>query len=67
MATVKVKGQSHLKTKVKFTYNYENSIFCSIFVVKFLTHGAYSGSCHIPNVKGQGQLKVEFDAIVPYH
>ena len=67
MATVKVKGQGHLKTKVKVTLNYENSIFCSIFVVKVLTHGAYSGSCHSPKVKGQGHLKVKFDAIVPYH
>ena len=67
MATVKVKGQGHLKTKVKVTKNYENSFFCTIFMVKFLTHGAYSGSCHSSKVKGQGHLKVKFGAIVSYH
>ena len=67
MATVKVKGQGHLKTKVKVTYKLRKYHFCSIFVVKFFTHGAYSGSCHSPKVKGQGHLKVKFDAIVPYH
>ena len=39
----------------------------AIFVVKFLTYGAYSGSCHSQKVKGQGHLKVKFDAIVPCH
>ena len=67
MATVKFKGQGHLKTKVKVTLNYKKKDFCSIFVVKFLTHGAYSVTCHSPKVKGQGHLKVKFDAIVPYH
>ena len=66
MATVKVKGQGHLKTKVKVTKNYENSFFCTIFMVTFLTHGAYSGSCHSSNVKGQGHLKVKSGAIVSY-
>ena len=64
MATVKVKGQGHLKTKVK---NYEKSHFCSIFMLKFLTNGDYSGSCHCSKVKGQGHLKVKFGAIVSYH
>ena len=59
MATVKVKGQGHKK--------YEKSLFCSIFMLKFLTHGAFSGSCHSSKVKGQGHLKVKFGAIVSYH
>ena len=67
MATVKVKGQGHLKTKVKVTKNYENSFFFYNFYGKFLTHGAYSGSCHSSKVKGQGHLKVKSGAIVSYH
>ena len=55
----KNEGQGHVKLR--------KSHFCSIFVVKCLTHGAYSGSCHSPKVKGQGHLKVKFDAIAPYH
>ena len=55
----KNEGQGHVKLQKKH--------FCSIFVVKFLTHGAYSVTCHSPKVKGQGHLKVKFDAIVPYH
>ena len=55
----KNEGQGHVKLRKKH--------FCSIFVVKFLTHGAYSESCHSQKVKGQGHLKVKFDAIVPYH
>ena len=55
----KNEGQGHVKLQ---KYH-----FCSIFVVKFLTHGAYSVTCHSPKVKGQGHLKVKFDAIVPYH
>ena len=47
--------------------NYEKSLFCSIFMLKFLTHGAYLGSCHSSKVKGQGHLKVKFGAIVSYH
>ena len=47
--------------------NYEKSLFCSIFMLKFFTHGAYSGSCHCSKVKGQGHLKVKFGAIVSYH
>ena len=67
MATVKVKGQGHLKTKVKVIKNFEKSLFCSIFMLIFLTQGAYSGSCHCTKVKGQGHLKVKFGAIVSYH
>ena len=67
MATVKVKGQGHLKTKVKVTKNYEKSLFYSIFMLKILNHGAYSGSCHSSKVKGQGHLKVKFGPIVSYH
>ena len=55
------------KKKVKVTKNYEISFFCTIFMVKILTHGAYSGSCHSSKVKGQGHLKVKFGAIVSYH
>ena len=47
--------------------NYENSFFCIIFMVNFLTHGAYSGSYHSSKVKGQGHLKVKSGAIVSYH
>ena len=67
MATVKVKGQGCLKMKVKVTKSYEKKLFCSIFMVKFLTQSAYSGSCHSSTVKGQGHLKVKFGAIVSYH
>ena len=66
MGTVKVKGEGHLKTKVKVTKNYEKNLFCSIFMLKFLTHAAYSGSCQSSKVKGQGHLKVKFGAIVSY-
>ena len=60
MATVKIKGHCHLKTKVKITKNYENSFFAQFFIVK------YSGSCHSSKVKGQGRLKIKFGAIVFY-
>ena len=45
----------------------KRSLFCLIFMLKFLTHGAYSGSCHSSKVKGQGLSKVKFGAIVSYH
>ena len=65
MATVKVKGQDHLKTKVKVTKNYEKAFFLLNFMLKFLTHGAYSGSCS--KVKGQGHLKVKCSTKVSNH
>ena len=65
MVTVKAKGQGHLKTKVKVKQNNENS-FLHNFMVKLLTHGAYSGSCHSSKVKSQGHLKVKFGAIFSY-
>ena len=47
--------------------NYEKKPFLLNFMLKFLTHGAYLGSCHSFKVKGQGHLKVKFGAIVSYH
>ena len=67
MDTVKTKGQGHLKTKVKVTKKITKIAFLHNFMVKFLTHGAYSGSCHSSKVKGQGHLKVKFGVIVSYH
>ena len=64
---VNVKGQGHLKTKAKVTKNYEKSLFCLIFMLQFLTHGAYTGSCHCSKVKGHGLLKVIFCAIISYN
>ena len=53
----KTEGQGQVKLQKRH--------FCTIFVVIFLTHGAYSVTCHSPKVKGHS--KVKFDAIVPYH
>ena len=55
----KNEGQGHKKLRTQ--------LFCTFFMVNFLTHGAYSGSCHSSKVKGQGHLKVKFGAIVSYH
>ena len=55
----KNEGQCHKKTA--------KIAFCTILMVKLLTNGAYSGSCHSSKVKSQGHLKVKFGAIVSYH
>ena len=60
VATLKVKGQCHLKTKGKVT----KIAFLLNFYGKILTHGVYSGLRHSSKVKCQGHLKVKFGAIV---
>ena len=46
VATGKVKGQGHPKTKVKVTKKTMKNAFWLNFHGNFFTHAAYSGSCH---------------------
>ena len=57
MATVKVKGQGHLKTKVKVTKNYENSLFLHNFYGKILDPWCLFGV--MSQFKGQRSRSLE--------
>ena len=64
MATVKVKGQGHLKTKVKVTKTTKIA-FLHNFYGKIFDPWCLFGV--MSQFKGQGHLKVKSGAIVSYH